>query len=126
MIMLDTSALVDALTGPRRSAPRLRGLIERGDRLALSTLVLYEWLRGPRLPQELAVQEALLPRTAAFPFGPTEADLAATLYRGVSRARQREFDLGVAACAIVQAATLWTLNSDDFDDIPDLQLLATS
>ena len=49
MIVLDTSVLVDALTGPRRSAPALRRAIESGERLLLSSLVLYEWLRGPRL-----------------------------------------------------------------------------
>ena len=56
MIHLDTSLLVDALTGPRRSAPALRRVIERGERVAVSALVLYEWLRGPRLPGELAFQ----------------------------------------------------------------------
>ena len=37
-------------------------------------------------------------------------------------ARQREFDLGVAACALTYGATLWTLNADDFRDIPGLGL----
>ena len=66
MIHLDTSLLVDALTGPRRSSGALRKTIERGERLTLSTLVLYEWRRGPRLPEELAAQEALL---AQVPLG---------------------------------------------------------
>ena len=61
MIVVDTSELVDALTGPRRSAPKLREMIDRGERLLLPTLVLYEWLRGPRLAEELAAQAALLP-----------------------------------------------------------------
>lgn len=38
MIHLDTSVLVDALTGPRRSAPALRAAIVRGERVTLSTL----------------------------------------------------------------------------------------
>jgi predicted nucleic acid-binding protein len=42
VILLDTSVLIDALTGNRRSAPSLRRAIESGDRIALSTLVLYE------------------------------------------------------------------------------------
>ena len=48
MILLDTSVLIDALTGGRRSAPALRRTIESGERVALTTLVLYEWHRGPR------------------------------------------------------------------------------
>lgn len=122
MIHLDTSVLVDALTGPRRLAPALRGVLDRGERIAIATLVLYEWLRGPRRDVELAHQEALLPAAEASPFGPREAILAAALYRAVPRARQREFDLGVAACALASGATLWTLNANDFRDIPGLDL----
>ncbi len=51
MILLDTSVLIDGLSGPRRSAPALRAAIEDGERILLSALVLYEWLRGPRLPE---------------------------------------------------------------------------
>lgn len=122
MIVLDTSLLVDALTGPRRSAPALRRAIERGDRLGLPSLVLYEWLRGPRLPQELAAQEALLPAAAALPFGPPEAARAAQLYLRLSRRRGREIDLAIAACALTRGARLWTLNPRDFRDLDGLKL----
>jgi predicted nucleic acid-binding protein len=123
VIHLDTSVLVDALTGPRRSAAALRKVFERGERVALSTLVLYEWLRGPRHDSEVAHQEALFPRDQVQPFGPREATLAADLYRSLSRAQGREFDLAVAACALGSGATLWTLNRADFRDIPGLSLL---
>jgi predicted nucleic acid-binding protein len=122
VIHLDTSVLVDALTGPRRSAPALRRAIEAGERLAISTLVLYEWLRGPRVESELADQDELLPPEHVVHFGYPEATRAAQLYRVVPRARGREFDLAVAACALVHGAALWTLNSDDFRDIPGLML----
>lgn len=122
MIHLDTSVLVDALTGPRRSAGALRRVLHQGERIAIATLVLYEWLRGPRREIEVAHQEALLPAADALPFGPREAALAAQLYRSVPRARLREFDLGVAACALASGAALWTLNAHDFRDIPDLLL----
>ncbi len=123
MILLDTSVLVDALTGPRRSALDLRSAIERGERLVLPTLVLYEWLRGPRLEEELFAQEALFPREAAVPFGMVEAARAAELYRGLRRPRGREIDLAIAACALVRDAALWTLNPADFRDIPGLRLV---
>ena len=38
MIVLDTSVLVDALTGPRRSAPAMRQAIENGDRFLVPAL----------------------------------------------------------------------------------------
>jgi len=123
VIHLDTSVLIDALTGPKRSAPRLRAWIDRRERVLLSTLVLYEWLRGPRFPEEIEAQEALFPAAAAVAFGPEEAALAADLYRALRRPRGRELDLAVAACAITHGAALWTLNRKDFGDIPDLRLL---
>lgn len=123
MIHLDTSALVDALTGPRRSLGRLRQEVERGERILLSALVLYEWLRGPRLPQELADQEGLFPRDGTVPFGVTEADRAAQLYKVMKRPRGREIDLAIAACALVHGASLWTLNPADFSDVPGLSLI---
>jgi len=122
LIFLDTSALIDSLSGPKRSSPVMRAAIERGERILLPTLVLYEWLRGPRLPEELEAQEALFPSARAVPFGPDEAAEAARLYNRVSRSRGREIDLAIAACAILWEAELWTLNVSDFDDIPDLRL----
>ncbi|HEX9728292.1 MAG TPA: PIN domain-containing protein [Gemmatimonadales bacterium] len=120
MILLDTSVLIDCLTGPRRSAPAVRAAIERGQRLVLATLVLYEWLRGPRRREEVAAQEALFPAASAIAFGPEEAARAAALYRAVSRPRGRELDLAIAACALVWDARLWTLNPADFLDVPGL------
>jgi predicted nucleic acid-binding protein len=89
----------------------------------ISTIVLYEWLRGPRTRVDLVVQEDLFPRAEALPFGMLEADMAAKRYTRIRRARQREFDIAVAACAIVHGGALWTLKRDDFKDIPDLRLV---
>lgn len=122
MIHLDTSLLIDGLTGPRRSAGKLRQALERGERVLLTSLVLYEWRRGPRLREELAAQEALFPTATAVPFGPDEALVAASLYVTVARPRGREIDLAVAACALTHGAALWTLNVRDFNDIPRLRL----
>jgi predicted nucleic acid-binding protein len=122
-VHLDTSALVDALTGPRRSLDVLTLLTEQGHRLTLSAIVLYEWLRGPRTQAELGTQEDLFPREAAVAFGAEQADLAAKLYKRIPRARGREIDLAVAACALADGASLWTLNREDFRDIPGLRLV---
>jgi predicted nucleic acid-binding protein len=122
VIHLDTCVLVDAFSGPRRSAAALRALIEQGERVSFSSLVLFEWLRGPRRADELRVQEALFPSGEAAPFGSAEAALSASLYRQVRRPRERELDLAIAASAILQDAALWTLNPRDFADIPRLRL----
>jgi predicted nucleic acid-binding protein len=122
VIFLDTSLLVDALTGPRRSAAASRHAIQEGERTQLPSLVLYEWLRGSRVPRELAAQESLFPSEAAVPFGWQDAALSAKLYRSVRRARGREVDIAIAACAMTHEAQLWALNTADFEDIPGLRL----
>jgi predicted nucleic acid-binding protein len=122
--VLDTSVLIDSLSGQKRLAPALRRAIERGERILIPSLVLYEWLRGPRLPEELAAQEALFPSESAIPFGPQEAALSAKIHRSLQRPRGREIDLAIAACAIVRDAELWTRNPSGFDDIPSLRLSA--
>ena len=114
--------LVDSLTGPRRSGPMLREVILAGEQLRVPTLVLYEWHRGPRSPQEAEDQEMLFPADKAISFEVGDALLSARLYRAVRRGRGREIDLAIAACAINREAPLWTLNRGDFADIPGLQL----
>ncbi len=121
-IHLDTSVLVDAITGTRRSFPLLERTITAGHVIATSALVLYEWRRGPRTSEELEDQEALLPSAEARGFGPAEAVRAAHLYRASRRARGRDMDIAIAACALEHGARLWTLNPDDFRDLSGLTL----
>jgi predicted nucleic acid-binding protein len=120
VILLDTSALVDCFTGAKKSGTALHRAVDRGEWLQLPAPVLYEWLRGPRLPEELSYQEALFPIDATLPFGPAEAARAAELYRTLPRARGREMDLAIAATALTWDARLWTLNVEDFKDVPGL------
>ncbi len=123
MIFIDTSALVDSLTVERRSGEKLIAFVQAGEEILISSLVLYEWLRGPRTPQQLLDQENILPQERVVPFGAAEAARAAELYKRVPRARTREIDIAIAATAMVRDATLWTLNPEDFKDIPGLQLI---
>jgi predicted nucleic acid-binding protein len=122
MILLDTSVLIEAFAVDGEVRERLRGAIEEGHRIAVPTLVLYEWLRGPRTPAELEAQSALFPNDQAIPFGPLEAAKAAELYGSVPKPRGREIDLAIAACALTWDASLWTLNVVAFEDVPDLEI----
>lgn len=100
----------------------LRSAIASGERIAIPTLVLFEWRRGPRTRAEIEAQEALFPSGEAIPFAADEALLAAELYRTLDRGRGREIDLAIASCAISWNAALWTLNRRDFAGIPSLRL----
>lgn len=120
-VHIDTSLLVYAMSSVKRRA-LLDEASERGDRLHISTIVLYEFLRGSRTAVELSLTEAFFPRPEMVSFGPDEARAAAQIYRDVPRARARVSDIAIAGCAIEHNAALWTLNTKDFRDIPGLTL----
>ena len=126
LIHLDTSILVDAFTGGRRSLDAVRKATVRGDSLTFSSIVLYEWLRGPRTEAEISATEAFFGGHPPAVFGSREAATAAELYRRVKRGRGRQADLAIAACALQQGASLWTLNPVDFADVPGLALYRIS
>jgi predicted nucleic acid-binding protein len=120
-MQVDTSILISSLAGEKINAEAFDRVIE-SEAIQICSLVLFEWLRGPRLPGELAIQEFLFPKELVIPFGVPEAELSAELYRTLPRGAKREIDLGIAACAILRGDTLWTLNPADFKDIPGLRL----
>lgn len=122
IVHLDTSVLIEALA--TTDPDLLRPAALRADKLAISTLVLYEWLRRPRSAEQLEILEALFPIDRVVTFGRLEAQEAGKLYQQVRRPRQREVDIAIAGCAIVHEAALWTLNPGDFRDIPGLTLYA--
>jgi predicted nucleic acid-binding protein len=125
MIIIDTSVLVDSFTGPRRSLRLLGDLLDRGERVIMTSIVLYEWLRGPRVRQELVDQEDIFRSESVVAFDMTDAARAADIYKRVRSPRGREIDLAIAAMALNREATIWTLNLSDFADIPDLRLIRT-
>lgn len=122
MILLDTSVLV-AYLGPSAglSEPML-DLLGSDEAVRVPAVVLYEWWRGPRREPELEIQRRFFPRDQVLPFGVVEARTAADLYRMVPHVRGRDTDIAIAACALVAEAHLWTLNEEDFSDIPGLRL----
>lgn len=120
---LDTSLLVDAFTGERRSAPMLAAWLAGGNRIGISSLVLYEFFRGPRTAGEKKDVEELLTTSEVIDFRRNEAERAADIYRALKQPRHREIDIAIAACALVREASIWTLNPRDFRDIPDLDVV---
>jgi tRNA(fMet)-specific endonuclease VapC len=122
LILLDTSVLIDSLSYRGPTEASLREAIASGLRIRMPSLVLFEWLRGPRRADELEAQETLFPIAEVVPFGADEAARAARLFGQVPRARGRDIDIAIAATALEREATIWTLNERDFADIPGLAL----
>ena len=115
--------MVESLTGGPHAGEKLTDFVAAGEELLISSLVLYEWLRGPRTSIELLDRERLFPDAKIVRFGAAEASRAAEIYRRVPRGRSREIDIAIAATAIVHDAPLWTLNPADFEDVPGLKLV---
>lgn len=122
LVHVDTSILVDAFTGERRSLRGIRAATARRDVLAYSSIVRYEWLRGPRTEAERQAVDEFFRTDRVAAFGQREAERAADLYRRVKGARRRQADLAIAACALEHGAAFWTLNPEDFEDVPGLTL----
>ena len=114
--------MIAVLAGERPLLAAYESAAAAGHRLELSSPALYEWLRGPRLDTELQMQRRLLPDDQVVPFTSAEASIAAQIYRQLKRGRGREMDIAIAACSVEHGALLWTVNPDDFKDIPGLRL----
>jgi hypothetical protein len=84
----------------RRSRPAPQPTWRR--RIAVSAIVLYEWLRGPRRKPELLAQADLFPPDDAIAFDHQMAARAAGLYHRVRPPRGREVDLAIAACGLAR------------------------
>ena len=68
MTVFDNSVLIEAVSCAHDSPipSRLRLFIANGERLAVPSLVFYEFLPGPRRLEELAFQNTLFPLERAL------------------------------------------------------------
>ncbi len=119
-VHVDTSVLIEEFAQPGQA--RLRTAVREGHRLTMCTVALYEWLRRTRSSAEIDLQRAFFPEAMLAAFGVETARVAARVYRSLKRGRSREIDIAIAAAAIEHDAWLWTLNPEDFEDIPGLTL----
>ena len=119
MIVVDTSVWIDVLNEtPAPQAERCVELIERGDPVALTDVILTEVLQGLRSEREARLVEGHL---RAFPILRLEAledfVLAADLYRAARRAGvtiRKTLDCLIAAPCVRSGAPLLHAD-DDFD-----------
>ncbi len=88
--------------------------------LQMSAVAWYEFTRGPRTPQNLAVALSILSEIVTF--DRVLAEQAAELFRQLGSPRSRANDLAIAATALQTGAILLTRNRADFEDIPGLVL----
>jgi predicted nucleic acid-binding protein len=123
---LDTDFLIYALSerGPERR--RLRSIAASDAELQLSAVAWYEFSRGPRTPEQLAVARSLFAEDGIVPFSEDLAADAAEMFRRLGSPRRRAADIAIGVTAVQCQATLCTRNSRDFAGIPGIVLDVTS
>lgn len=118
---LDTDFLVYALSsaGPERRC--LRELADSEAEIQMSAVAWYEFSRGPRTPEQLAVARSFLGEDGVVAFTEATAAEAADVFRRLGSPRRRAADIAIGVTAAIHGALLLTHNSRDFSGIPGLR-----
>ena len=119
---LDTDYLIRALTRSGAERERLANLLASAAEVEMSALAWYEFERGPRSPQQLAVGRRLVQAQGVLSFDEDRASKAAELFRGLAGRKRHGVDIAIAAAAIERQATLLTCNGRDYANIEGLVL----
>jgi predicted nucleic acid-binding protein len=119
---LDTDFLVYALSSAGPERRRLRVLADSDAELQMSAVAWYEFSRGPRTPEQLAVARSFLGEEGVVPFSEAAAAQAAEVFRRLGSPRRRAADVAIGVTAAAHRSVLLTRNARDFAGIPDLQV----
>jgi predicted nucleic acid-binding protein len=119
---VDTDFLVYALatSGPERM--RLRALAATDAVLEISAIAWYEFCRGPRTPEQVAVARTLFGEVGVIPFSEDLAEVAADHFRRLGSPRKRAADIAIATAALHRDAVLLTRNGRDFAGVEGLRV----
>jgi predicted nucleic acid-binding protein len=121
---LDTDFLVYALSSAGSERRRLRALGDSDDEVRMSAVAWYEFSRGPRTPEQLAVARSFLGEDGVVPFSEGIAAESAEVFRRLGSPRKRAADVAIGVTAAADDAVLVTRNARDFAGIPDLRIEA--
>jgi predicted nucleic acid-binding protein len=119
---VDNDFLVHAVShaGPERR--RLIALADAGAELRISAVAWYEWSRGPRTPEQMAVARAYFGDEGIVPFDEGLAARAGEVFRLLGSPRRRAADVCIGVTAAAAEAILLTCNRSDFAGIPGLRV----
>lgn len=119
---VDTDFLIYAVSvrGPERR--RLSRVLASDAVIEASAIVWYEFSRGPRTPEQLAIARDLFDEHGILPFSEQLAAEAAEQFRKLGSPRRRAADIAIGVAARSRSATLLTRNARDFAGIDGLAL----
>lgn len=127
LIFLDTGILIahKRAKKPDKSATQLSRLAAQGYRFAVSSITVFELLRG-NMHDEDGYWVSLLANMEVFPFDAACAEQAASIYQRLQQSGQRieAEDLFICATVLRHGLKLATGNARHFSWIAGLQLIA--
>jgi predicted nucleic acid-binding protein len=123
-VHLDTDFLVHALSSPGDERHRLVELADSEVEIQMSAVAWYEFSRGPRTPEQLAVARSFFFDDGIVPLSEDLASVAAEVFRSLGSPRRRAADIAIGVTAVAMEAALVTRNARDFAGIPDLEVEA--
>ncbi len=122
-VQLDTDFLLHALGRAGRERRRLQALAGSDAVIQMSAVAWYEFARGPRTPEQLAVARSLLAEEdGVIPLSEELALRAGEVFRLLGSPRRRAADIAIGVTAASMDAVLITRNRRDFAGIPDLSV----
>ncbi len=121
-VHLDTDFLVFALStsGPERQ--RLLALAESNAEIEISAVAWYEFTRGPRTPEQLAVGRSFFSSDGIIPLSEELAARAGEVFRNLGSPRRRAADIAIGVTAAAREALLLSRNATDFAGIETLEV----
>jgi predicted nucleic acid-binding protein len=100
----------------------LIALAESDAHIGMSAIAWFEFCRGPRTPEQLAIARTFFDEDGIVPFGADLAEQSAERFRQLGSPRARAADIAIATTAITCSASLATHNVGDFVGIDGLCL----
>lgn len=119
---LDTDFLVFALSEAGAERNRLLALADSDADIQISAVAWYEFTRGPRTPEQLAVARSFFPEEGVVPFSEELAAHAGEVFRSAGSPRRRGADVTIGVTALASGAVLLTRNARDFRVVPGLRI----
>ena len=123
-VHLDTDFLIRALSNSGRERERLFQLANSSQLIEISAIAWYEFCRGPRTPEQLAVARGLLAADGVIPFSEPISTVAGEVFRQLGSPRRRAADVAIGVTAALRDAKLLSCNERDFAGIPGLRVEA--
>jgi predicted nucleic acid-binding protein len=126
-VHLDTDFLIHALGRSGKERRRLLELADSDAVIQVSAIAWYEFTRGPRTPEQIAVARSFFAEDdGVAPFSEEIALLAAEVFRRLGSPRRKAADVAIGVSASAAGALLLTRNKQDFAGIPDLSIEVVS